>query len=204
MELVIAGLIRRLEQRPHSPTVTNPYRLPHRTANLRTYLEAMLERPGRRILLVGEALGYRGGLLTGIPVSSCALFTDAPHPFLRSLQDRIQLCENASEATAKIVWDYLRSRRTLPLFWNAFPFHPHLAGADASNRAPDAGELAEGQIYLELVGRLYRPERIAGLGHKGTRAAQQAFPGQQVTRIRHPSYGGKRGFIQGMDALLRC
>ncbi len=192
-----------LEKRPHSPTVTNPYRLPHRSDNLRAYLEAMLDRRHRRILLVGEAPGYRGGLLTGIPFSSCSLLSQAPHPFLRSLRERTRVSGRTGEATAGMVWHYLHRRRILPLFWNAFPFHPHLAGLETSNRAPTAAESAEGQRYLQLIGRLYRPQSIAGLGRKGTEAACGAFPEHPVTRIRHPSYGGKREFVRGMDALFR-
>jgi hypothetical protein len=198
----VEQIIALLEDRPHSPTVTNPYRLAHRSDNLRAYLGAMLDRRQRRILLVGEALGYRGGLLTGIPFSSCSLLNLAPHPFLRSLRERIRVSGHSGEATAAMVWDYLRRRRTLPLFWNAFPFHPHLAGRETSNRAPDAAESAEGRRYLQLVWRLYRPQRVAGLGRKGTDAASRAFPDHPITHIRHPSYGGKREFVRGMDALF--
>lgn len=197
-------LITSLESRPPSPVVTNPYRLPHRSDNLRVYLQAMLARRGRRILLVGEAPGYRGGLLTGIPFSSTALLTRAPHPFLRALQGRIWVCGEMSEATATIVWTYLQRRRTLPLFWNAFPFHPHRESEEASNRAPTAVEVEEGQVYLQRIAALYRPERIAGLGQRGSDAAERAFPDRTVRRIRHPSHGGRADFIRGVDALLAC
>jgi uracil-DNA glycosylase len=198
----IEQIIALLESRPATADVANPYRLPYRSHNLRTYLHAMLARPGRRILLVGEALGYRGGLLTGIPVSSGALLTRAPHPFLRLLRDRVEGCGAAGEASATIVWGYLQRRRTLPLFWNAFPFHPHRVGVQASNRAPTAAEIEEGQPYLQRVAALFRPERIAGLGKSGTDAAARALPQHTVRRIRHPSHGGKADFFRGMDALL--
>ena len=202
MAFILDELIADLERRPHSPQVCNPYRLPGRSGNLCSYLEAMLDRPGRRILLVGEALGYRGGLHTGIPISSSALLRRPTHSFLRSLQPRIALEEDISEATATIVWDYLRRRRTIPLFWNAFPFHPHERDNPASNRAPTAAETGEGTPFLVQVAQLYRPQLIAGLGTKGTRAARRALPGSPVTALRHPSYGGKQAFIQGMDRLL--
>ena len=50
----LEAFIAALEAVPHSAVVTNPYRLPHRSANLRAYLSAALAQPGRRMLLVGE------------------------------------------------------------------------------------------------------------------------------------------------------
>ncbi len=196
------NLLPLLEQRPHSETVTNPYRLPHRSANLGHYLKAMADRRGRRILVIGEALGYRGGLGTGIPISSCGLFKQAPHPFLRRLARDLAYRGRTREATASIVWEYLANRRTLPLFWNAFPFHPHRRNEPESNRGPTQQEIHEGLSALQLLADWYHPERIAGLGRHGTRAAQIAFPKHQVRALRHPSYGGKQEFIQGMDRLL--
>ena len=100
------------------------------------------------------------------------------------------------------MWDYLARRRTLPLFWNAFPFHPHHEGKPLSNRAPTADEISEGISYLRLIGEWYRPQHVAGLGRKGARALERAFPGCRVAALRHPSYGGKNEFIRGMDRLL--
>ncbi len=197
-----SSLIAALEQRPHSDTVCNPYRLPGRAHNLRAYLRAIETRPGRRLLVVGEALGYRGGLGTGIPLSSSALLTHSRQPFLRALSPSLRLHDEVPEATATIVWDYLARRRTIPLFWNAFPFHPHHKGEPHSNRAPTAAEVAEGIAYLRLIGDWYRPQRVAGLGRKGVKALEMAFPGVRVITLRHPSYGGKNEFIRGMDRLL--
>ena len=196
------NLLQLLQQRPHTETVTNPYRLPHRAANLSNYLAAMADRRGRRILVIGEALGYRGGLGTGIPISSCGLFEQPPHPFLRRLAQDLHYKGEIREATASIVWEYLADRRTLPLFWNAFPFHPHRPGEPDSNRGPTQREIREGLSALQLLAAWHRPERIAGLGRHGTRAAQIAFPDRQIVALRHPSYGGKREFIRGMDRLL--
>ncbi len=191
-----------LEARPHSPTVTNPYRLPNRSENLRCYLQAMLQQPGRRILVIGEALGYRGGLLTGIPISCERLLREQHHPFWRRLAQQLVIEGSTTEATASIVWAYLAERRRIPLFWNAFPFHPHHLGEPQGNRAPNAVEMSEGTPYLQALADLYQPGLIAGLGRKGTIAAERAFPGLQVHALRHPSYGGKQLFQQGMDRLL--
>jgi uracil-DNA glycosylase len=203
MDLDIEKFVEILATRPAGNRVDNPYRRQACRHNLRCYLQAILSRPGRRVLLVGEALGYRGGKLTGIPFSSEKLLSQAPHPFLRALQGQLILEGETSEATASMVWNTLARRRRIPLFWNAFPFHPHLAASPSSNRAPTAGEIAEGQALLRKLAELYQPQLVAGLGHKGTRCARQAFPGREITQIRHPSYGGKADFQVGMARLLR-
>jgi uracil-DNA glycosylase len=192
-----------LGARPDTHGTSNPYRRIDCRLNLENYLRAMVARPGRRILVVAEALGYRGGGLTGIPISSENLLRLAPHPFLRALRESLQIDGNTSEATATMVWDTLAGRRRIPLFWNAFPFHPHRSDEPASNRAPTADEVAEGQEYLVRLADIYRPQVVAGLGGKGTAAAQRAFPGISIIQIRHPSYGGKSDCQRGMEQLLR-
>ncbi len=199
---MINQFIDALEMRQHSPTVTNPYRLPNRSDNLRHYLRELLQQPGRRVLVVGEALGYRGGLLTGIPISCERVLRERRHPFWRRLAPQLTIEGDTAEATASIVWDYLANRRRIPLFWNAFPFHPHQREELQGNRAPSAAEVAEGIPHLQALAQLYQPALIAGLGRKGTEAAQRAFPNVQVRPLRHPSYGGKQAFQQGMDRLL--
>ena len=194
--------IRELRHYPGSETVANPYVNRALAENLRVYLTEMLARGGERVLLVGEAPGYRGCKLTGIPFTSGTVFARSEHPFIRKIGPRIHLATVESENTATIVWDYLFGRETVPLFWNSFPFHPHPAGNGLGNRAPTAQEMREGLRFLARLGEMYRPGRIGGIGGKGTLAARRAFPDREVARIRHPSHGGKRDFIAGMDILL--
>ena len=192
-----------LEQQPHTRILQNPYLLPHRSANLRAYLQALFIQGGRRILIVGETLGYRGGLHTGIPFSSARLVRESEHPFWRRLRRQLIVDSNVSEATASIVWAYLANRRRMPLFWNALPFHPHSTGDPASNRTPTAREVGSAQHYLKTLATAWQPDIVAGVGSKGYQAARQALPDTQVLPLRHPSYGGKTAFYQGMDRLLR-
>ena len=192
-----------LASRPHTEGTFNPYRCPLARHNLTRYLTQVFNQPGRTLLLVGEALGYRGGRLTGIPFSSERLLREAPHPFLRSLRDQLDVAGDTSEATATMVWGALAGKRKVPLFWNAFPFHPHRPGEPDSNRAPSRREIEESKVYLQKLAQLYRPARIAGLGQKGALAAERALPGKKVILIRHPSYGGKAEFEDGMKRLLR-
>jgi hypothetical protein len=154
-------------------------------------------------MLVGEALGYRGGRLTGIPFSSERLLRQAPHPFLRALRERVRINGETSEATATLVWGALSGRRRLPLFWNAFPFHPYHPGSPQSNRAPTASEISEGQAHLQQIAAIYQPELVAGVGKKGYLAAGRALPDTPIVLLRHPSYGGKSEFESGLTRLLR-
>ena len=203
MDDPIVDFVRSLAGRPNNEACFNPYRDPGARHNLEQYLSLVASRPGRPVLLVGEALGYRGGRLTGIPFSSERLLRDAPHALLRTLRGRVQIKGDSSEATATLVWSALEGRRRLPLFWNAFPFHPHRPGYPDSNRAPTAAEVSEGQDYLRRLVAIYHPRLVAGLGKKGYQAAQRALPDTRVSPLRHPSYGGKREFERGLDKLLR-
>ncbi len=189
-----------LQQQPNSETVTNPYLQSHCVENLRSYLKLMKkERP--QLLLVGEAPGYKGCGITGIPFSSGKLFDQVDHPFLKKLKHSLLLPKIEAENTASIVWRFLAERQMTPLFWNAYPFHPHPAGERMKNRAPNRSEISQGIAYLQKIERLFKPTIIAGIGRSGAACATQAFSGCKISYIRHPSYGGKNGFIAGMERL---
>jgi uracil-DNA glycosylase len=199
----LQDFLRALAARADDERVQNPYRLPGRLANLEAYLRAQLTAGGRRMLLVGEAPGYRGCLLTGIPFSSPRLLRAAPHPMLRRLLPALELTGDGAEATASLVWQGLARRRTPPLCWNAFPFHPHRTGEPDSNRAPDAAELREGMYYLQRLAQLYNPQLVVGVGRKGAAAARRALPHCEIIEIRHPSHGGKAAFDAGLRRAYR-
>lgn len=198
--------LKALSKRRNSLTVFNPYRDEVLLRNLETYIEAVLAQQGPKILLVGEAYGFRGGRLTGIPFSSGKLYDEVEHPFLISLKQNIVRSPDdlVSENTASIVWQYLQKHDFVPMFWNSFPFHPHPSRIQRKNRAPNVAEIKEGLIFLNMLCDVYQPDIIAGLGRKGTDSIQRAFPDRDIRYIRHPSYGGKRDFVQGMDNLYEA
>lgn len=199
----VASFLQALEQQPDSDTVTNPYRSSHCVENLRHYLLQMQQFEPHPVLLVGEAPGYKGCGLTGIPFSSGKIFQQLDHPLLQRLKKQLILPRIEAENTASIVWRHLAEQSVTPLFWNAYPFHPHPADNRNSNRAPSRREIAEGEGYLKMLVALFQPRQIAGVGHAGTACARQAFPDSKVSYIRHPSYGGKRDFIAGVERLYR-
>ncbi len=189
-------------RRKNTHLVFNPYRDPSLAANLEAYLRGVKRCKGGSILLVGEAPGYRGCKNTGIPFSSSHLLLESKHPLVELIKGQLTFQTRESEVTAGIIWDYLREVPTLPIFWNAFPFHPHISRKYNSNRAPAQSEIIEGIPYLKDIAAIFKPGLIAGIGRAGQQCAQLAFPNRDISYIRHPSRGGKRAFIQGMDRIL--
>lgn len=194
----IAGLSRRA----HRTQCHNPYRNQELANNLYQYLSAVKKHSNQHILLVGEALGFKGGRLTGIPFSCGDIYSRFNHPLLQELKSKLSLRTRELENTATMVWEYLTEKQQTPLFWNAFPFHPYQYRCPQSNRAPSSKEIRQGSRYLKQIADIFQPTQIAGIGRKGQLAAQKAFPQTEIVCIRHPSYGGKQEFIAGMDALF--
>lgn len=198
----INGLIEKLRSFPNSQRVKNPYLTDTVAENLRVYLEEMCSISSRRVLLVGEAPGYKGCGITGIPFTSGAVIQQLDHPLFASIRGRLTLDKTESENTASIVWNYLLSRKNVPLFWNSFPFHPHPINNPQKNRAPTRAEILFGVEILRIMNTIFSPDLVAGIGRSGVSCANSAFPGRSIFYIRHPSYGGKADFIVGMDNVL--
>jgi hypothetical protein len=193
--------VARLADAPAAPHTVNPYAgagASARRDNLLLYLTRLAARRPR-LLLVGEAPGYRGCAQTGVPFTSRAILLGEPSPFgLFGAAAGFHL-PNAPgvplrEATATIVWDTLTALGCLPLLWNACPLHPHPPGNPAANRAPTAAELAAGEAALrELLG-LFPVEQVVCVGNKARDALGRW--GIAAAAIRHPSHGGKERFAQ--------
>jgi uracil-DNA glycosylase len=143
-----------------------------RRDRLAAYLEARAAAP---ILLVGEAPGYRGARVSGIPFTSERLLTG----------------RGPAEATATIVHHVLSelAAEETVLLWNVVPTHP---GTETTNRAPTRREVAEGRVFAD---ELAEGRRVLAVG----RVAHSALGGAYV---RHPSHGGATAFAAGLRALI--
>lgn len=147
-----------------------------RRDRLAAYLERRAEAP---YVLVGEAAGYRGARVSGLPFTS----------------ERQLSGSGAGEATATIV------RRTLEelglaedvLLWNVVPTHPHRPGEPESNRRPTSDEV---QVSMRFLDALRTGRQTIPVG----RLAHAVLGGRYV---RHPSHGGAADFRSGLLLSLR-
>jgi uracil-DNA glycosylase len=142
-----------------------------RRRRLAAYLE---ERRNARLLLVGEAAGYRGARVSGLPFTS----------------ERQLSGEPPGEASATIVHRVLAELGLADdvLLWNVVPTHPHPAGRPSSNRAPTRGEAEAG---LRFVRELACGRTVVAIGRVGQRALGGPY-------VRHPSHGGAVRFRAGL------
>lgn len=171
-----------------------------RRQNLLIYLQQM-DQLQPRLLLVGEAPGYRGSRLTGVPFTSehllmhnikgLSLFGEE-HGYRLPKQEGLL----RKEATATIIWETLLAIGEYALGWNALPFHPHKPGNDQSNRTPTKGELLLGEPHLRTMLDLFPVERVVAVGNKAADSLTQL--GIEHHKVRHPAQGGKALFVAGM------
>jgi uracil-DNA glycosylase len=139
-----------------------------RRTRLLTYLRARETAP---LLLVGEAAGYRGARVSGIPFTSERQLTGG----------------GPAEASATIVHRVLAELglEESVLLWNVVPTHP---GTATSNRRPRAEEVAAG---LPFARELARERKVIAVG----RLAEAVLGAPYV---RHPSHGGAAEFRAGL------
>jgi uracil-DNA glycosylase len=176
-----------------------------RRRNLRLYLTE-LDAIGPRMLLIGEAVSYRGGRLTGIAFVSESVMLGG----VDTRSGRILGADRgyrkatlgpklSTEASATMVWSTIRDIHPLPMLWNAFPYHPFHAGDPNSNRAPTREELAIGERFIARLLRLFSFQRVVAIGNHAS--ASLARMDVAHDKVRHPSQGGKNLFVDGMARL---
>jgi uracil-DNA glycosylase len=201
-----------------------------RRRQLRAYLRKRLGKA--KLALIGEALGYRGGHFSGIPMTSERLLLGKQKAAVAALSERRDLpaiggetpalqifsgltprrtskpekCpEGFSEPTATIVWGALLRLGLKPeqfVLWNAFPWHSF--------------DQHRGMLSNRIPNK---SDQAAGL--PVLKAFLKLFPCNQVvalgkiaaTRledlevdfeyIRHPASGGAKLFRQQIAALVQ-
>lgn len=196
-----------------APGVVNPYRdevpdLDCRGAarRRRGNLEAYLERVGRvRCLLVGEALGFRGGRFSGIAFTSERQlagedgrrlpWASAP-PFAPTSRNPALWLE----PSGSIVWDALGGDARGVLLWNAFPWHPYAPRSPLSNRLPERA-LWRANLHV-LAGLLAALGAVRVLAVGRTAQAALAELDVEAPGLRHPAHGGAALFREQLRAEL--
>jgi uracil-DNA glycosylase len=145
---------------------------PLRRERLRAYLAARRRAP---VLLVGEAAGYRGARVSGLPFTSERQLTGA----------------GPAEASATVVHRVLDELAVAEdvLLWNVVPTHP---GTEHSNRPPTRAEIGAARPFLA---DLARGRQVIAVGRVAERELGAPY-------VRHPSRGGAPAFRAGLAAAL--
>jgi uracil-DNA glycosylase len=132
------------------------------------YLDA---REASSLLLVGEAPGYRGARVSGVPFTSERQLTGA----------------GPAEATATLVRAVLveLGLEQETLCWNAVPTHP---GTATSNRHPTRAEVEAGRPFVTGLAEGWQ---VLAVGRVAAAATGAPY-------IRHPSHGGAKEFRAGL------
>jgi uracil-DNA glycosylase family 4 len=143
-----------------------------RRARLSSHLAA---RAGAETILVGEAPGYRGARVSGVPFTS----------------ERQLSGSGPAEATATIVHRVLAELglEEAVLLWNVVPTHP---GTPASNRRPTRAEVAASRPFLA---ELTRGRRVLAVGRLAAEVLDAPY-------VRHPAHGGGTAFAEGIRAAF--
>src|SRR5882724_11049672 len=186
-----------------------------RRNQLRAYLQRRLRKA--HLALIGEAVGYRGGHFSGIPMTSERLLLGrSKKVWLKSLDFFSDIKprrtsrpekwpDGFSEPTATIVWGALLRLGLQPeqfVLWNAFPWHSFdPRRGRLSNRMPNKSERTAGLPVLKAFLELFPCEEIVALGKIA--AAQLEQLGVNAYCVRHPASGGAKLFRQQIAKIVR-
>jgi uracil-DNA glycosylase len=178
-----------------------------RRSQLHAYLQERLANA--RLAIIGEALGYRGGHFSGIPMTSERMLLGKELEIVTGIKPRrtskpVVCPDGFSEPTATIVWGALVKIGVVPdefVLWNAFPWHPFdpLRGL-LSNRMPNKSEQLSGRPVLKAFLEVFRCQQIVALGKIA--AAQLEKLNVDAHCIRHPASGGAKLFRQQIAKIV--
>lgn len=175
-----------------------------RRQNLALYLQEVRER-SPKILLLGEAPGFRGMRITGVPFTNRTILEGPANAFgLFGPGKGYVLPPDAAgiaaEPTATVMWEVLDEVGVLPLLWSACPWHTHVPGNPLSNRTPTAAEAALGTPFWQALAAEFGIETVVAVGNVADRSLRRS--GVAAVKIRHPAHGGRAGFKRGMEELV--
>jgi uracil-DNA glycosylase len=167
-------------------------------------LAAHLSAPVR-FVLIGEAAGYQGCKVSGIPFTSERLLLEGAIPRVTAPASRLtSRARPWSEPSATTVWKTLHTLGIAAdtVLWNAYPWHPHKPGTPHSNRTPTRSERLAGVEVLQSLLALVPQARVFAVGRNAE--ASLAELGIACTALRHPSMGGAMEFSRQLQRAVRA
>jgi uracil-DNA glycosylase len=186
-----------------------------RRKHLRAYIHRRLGKV--KLVVIGEALGYRGGHFSGIPMTSERILLGKKENAgikpeyvfscfkARRTSKRERCPDGFSEPTATIVWGTLLRLGLKPeefVLWNAFPWHSFNPRRGLlSNRMPNKCERSAGLSVLNAFLDLFPCEEIIALGNVA--ASQLKELNVESHRVRHPASGGATLFRKGIGTIVK-
>ncbi|WP_461163634.1 uracil-DNA glycosylase [Arthrobacter sp. R4-81] len=175
-----------------------------RRRNLELYLQEMFQREPK-VLLLGEAPGFRGMRITGVPFTNTNILQGGIDHFELFGPGKGYILPPgapavAPEPTATVMWRVLEELDFLPLLWSAYPLHPHLPNRCLSNRTPTTAEALAGQPFWLTLTHLFGITSVVAVGNVAYRSILAS--GRSVPKVRHPAHGGKAKFRLELQELL--
>lgn len=180
-----------------------------RWLNLVSYFSYMYrEKP--EMILVGEAPGYRGTTVSGVPFLSEDIIrsrqlSGVKLPLTNYAPSQNFTQKSGFEATSTFMWSVLDELKApkLPLLWAVFPNHPHASGDIFTNRKPTKTEITS---YLSIVPWLVEAFDIQYIVAIGNVAFDtlSSNTNRTIVKLRHPARGGSKQFRDGLHKAVEA
>lgn len=169
------------------------------SSNLLQYLKKMQEiNPS--VLLVGEAPGYKGCKLTGVPFTS--EYQIIKEDFFKE-EFKVRYPDKPDkELSAGAIWEVLRDVEDKPLIWNIYPFHP--SKPDGRNGKPRSRDIELGKEILAKLLLMFSIEKIYCIGRTSMFALQSDPRYKHLYQgyVRHPAQGGRRECVNKLREIF--
>jgi uracil-DNA glycosylase len=206
----VPPLFYRLLTQPAQPNCFNPWRDHDPTTDL--HPDAPAQRLARlkrhlacdaKFILIGEAPGYQGAKISGVPFTSERLLGEGAIPRITLKDPRLSSRARPwSEPSATIVWNTLQELGIAEqtILWNAYPWHPYMRGTLHSNRTPTPAEREIGRPILLALLKSFPSAILFAVG----RQAEHTLTDMGITAepLRHPSMGGAPAFRSGLRRAI--